>query len=134
MRKEKEVKRNKPWRRADVAELKLRVPAEVLMLCKLMNTTPHEVVQAFLSCLAVEKDKKNPGEAKEASGNFFIRYGFGKDYYSEDEIRQMFSEIGKVNDLWPDGAPIKFIDEHAYWRRKYSKNWFKRWYWKIRRK
>jgi hypothetical protein len=134
MGKKKQIKNKKPWKGADVLQLNLRIPSEVVMLCKLMNTRPHDVVQAFLSCLAVEKDKDNPEEAKQACADFFIHYGFGNSYYSKDEIRQMFAELGKVNDLMPENPSMKFLDQHCSWERKYNKQWFKSWFWRIRRR
>jgi hypothetical protein len=135
MAKKKEVKPRKPWHGAQKFDKPLRIPCHVVMLCKLMNTHPSEILQGFLDCLAVEKNNKNPEAAKQATVDFFIHYGLGKDYYSEDEIRTMFSELKQVNDLWPnEPATSKFIDHHAYWRGKYWKHWFKKWYWKIRRR
>jgi hypothetical protein len=135
MAKKKETKPRKPWHGAKSEELRLRIPCQVIMLCQLMNICPDEILCGFLSCLAVEKNKKNPEVAKQAIIDFFIHYGFGKDYYSEEEIRKMFTELQRVNDLWPDEpATSKFIDHHAYWRGKYWKHWFKKWHWKIRRR
>lgn len=135
MAKEKEVKPRKPWHGAQKFEGSLRIPCHIVMLCKLMNTHPSEILQGFLNCLAAEKNEKNPEAAKHATIDFFIHYGLGKGYYSEEEIRTMFSELKQVNDLWPEGpATSKFIDDHAYWRGRYWKHWFKKWYWKIRRR
>lgn len=135
MAKKKEVKPRKPWHGALSFEGRLRLPCHVVMLCKLMNTTPDDLLQGFLNCLAVEKDEKNPEAAKHATIDFFIRYGLGKEYYSEEEIRKMFTELQRVSDLWPEEpATSKFIDDHAYWRGRYWKHWYKKWYWKIRRR
>jgi hypothetical protein len=93
----------------------------------LSNEYPKFTHSGFLSCLAVEKDKKILRGAKQAIIDFFIHYGFGKAYYSEQEIRKMFTELQRVNDLWPDEpATSKFIDHHAYWRGKYWKHWFQK--------
>ncbi len=136
MAKKKEANAKKPWYGALPFEGQLRLPCQVVMLCKLMNTTPGQLLQGFLSCLGVEKDEKNPETAKQSAVDFFVHYGVGKEYYSEDEIRKMFAELKRVCDLWPgeESATSKFIDQHAYWRGRYWKHWFKKWYWKIRRR
>lgn len=135
MAKKKEIIPKKPWQGSQILELRLRVPTDVVMLCKLMNTNPDNLLTGFLSCLAVERNDKNPDAAKQDCIDFFIHYGFGKDFYSEQEIRAMFTELRQVNDLWPNGpTSLKFIDQHSYWRRRYWKYWFKKWYWKIRRR
>jgi hypothetical protein len=134
MHKKSEFIPKKPWQGSQSLELRLRIPCDVVMLCKLMDTEPEILIKNFLSCLALEKDSKTPQLAKEACIEFFIRYGYGKEYYSEQEVRQMFKELGAVNDLWPEQAPPKFIEHHSNWRKKYWKQWFKKWFWKIRRK
>lgn len=132
--KKRAPKPKKPWEGSQVLDFRLRIPCDVVMMCKLANVAPNDLLSSFLCCLGVEKDEKNPLAAKEACIDFFIRYGHGSDYYSEDEIRKMFKELAMVNDLWPDNGTMKFIDVHAHWRKKYSKNWFKKWYWKVRRR
>jgi hypothetical protein len=129
----RENKRDKPWDGAQTLDVKLRIPCDVVMLCKLTNVSPEDLLSVFLSCLAVENDKKNSEAAKEASINFFIRSGYGKKYYSEEELREMFKQLAIINDLWPGNASSRFIDVHAHWRKKYWKQWFKSWYWKVRR-
>ena len=134
MTRKKDFKQKKPWHGSQSLDIRLRIPCDVLMLCKLADIKPEKLLSSFLSCLALEKDSKNPQAAKDASVEFFIRYGFGKDYYSEGELREMFNELAMVNNLWPDTASSKFIDHHSFWRKKYWKHWFKKWYWKVRRK
>lgn len=131
----KKGKERKPWDGSQVQEVRLRIPTDVVMLCKLVDAHPEDLLQCFMNCLALERNKKNPEAAKHASVDFFIRYGFGAEYYTEDELRQMFAELRRVNELWLDDLmTTKFIDHHANWRKKYYKRWFKKWYWKIRRR
>lgn len=124
----------KPWHGSQSLELRLRIPCDVVMLCKLMDIEPEKVIKDFLAGLALEKDAKIPESAKEACVEFFIRSGYANRYYSEEEVKQMFNELKTVNALWPDHASSKFIDLHSFWRKKYWKQWFKTWYRKIRRK
>lgn len=132
--KKKAATPKKPWEGSQSLEVRLRIPCDVVMMCKLANVKPENLLASFLSCLGVEKDSKNPHTAKDACIDFFIRYGYAKDYYSEEEIREMFKELAMINDLWPDTGSSKLIDVHSNWRKKYSKHWFKKWYWKVRRK
>lgn len=123
----------KPWRGSQSLELRLRIPCDVVMLCRLMDIEPERVIKDFLTGLALEKDAKIPESAKEACVEFFIKSGYANQYYSEEEVRQMFTELATVNTLWPDHASSKFIEHHSLWRKKYWKQWFKAWYRKIRR-
>lgn len=132
--KKKGVTPKKPWEGSQILEVRLRIPCDVVMMCKLADVQPENLLASFLGCLGVEKDSKNPQAAKDACIEFFIRYGFANDHYSEEEIREMFKELAMVNDLWPDTGSSKLIDVHSHWRKKYWKHWFKKWYWKARRK
>jgi hypothetical protein len=134
MPEKKEIIPKKPWSGAQLLELRLRIPCDVVMMCNLMDIKPEHLLRDFLSCLAVENNERNPAKAKQACIDFFISYGYGSEYYSEEERRQMFTELQRINDLWFEEVPSKFIDLHANWRRKYWKQWFKKWYWKVRRK
>ncbi len=135
MAKKKDVKPKKPWQGSQSLELRLRIPCDVVMLCKLMNLSVDNLLSGFLSCLAVESFDKNPEIAKKDCIDFFIHYGFGKGYYSEEDIRMMFTELAKVNDLFPkEETSIEFLDVHSHWREKYYEYWFNKWYWKIRKK
>ena len=66
--------------------------------------------------------------------NYLIQCGYGQDYYSEEDIRQMLHELSSVSALWPAGSNSKMIDHHALWRERYYKYWFRKWHQKIRRK
>jgi hypothetical protein len=126
-------KPKKPWEGSQVLDLRLRIPCDVVMMCKLANVKPDDLLSSFLSCLGVEKDDKNPQAAKDACIDFFVSYGHGIEYYSEKELRDMFQQMAMVNNLWPDNGSSKLIDVHAHWRKKYWKHLFKKWYWKVRR-
>lgn len=133
MPEKKETIPKKPWSGSQLLELRLRIPCDVVMMCHLTDIKPERVLRDFLSCLAVENDARNPAKAKQACIDFFISCDYG-EYYSEEERRQMFTELQRINDLWFEEAPPKFVNLHANWRRKYWKQWFKKWYRKVRRK
>jgi hypothetical protein len=132
--KENKLRQKKPWKGPQLLELRLRVPSDLAMICKLINVGPEAVIRDFISCLATENSRKKPEAVKAAVIDFFIKREYGNDQYTEEEIRQMFKELAKINDLWPEDANAKFINQHVYWRRRYWKYWFKKWYWKLRRK
>lgn len=130
-----ELDLEEPWRGSQSIQLKIRIPCEIVMLCKLMDVSAGNILSALLSCLAVENFKNNPEAAKQHCIDFFIHYGFGSDYYTEEDIRTMFAELAKINDLFPDEkASDTFLDVHCDWREKYYEYWFNKWYWKTRRK
>jgi hypothetical protein len=124
----------KPWQGSQSIDLRLRIPCDVVMICKLTGIEPEKLIKDFLTTLALEKSSKVSQAAKDASVEYFVRSSYGNQFYSEDEIRQMFRELQNVQDLWLEDTSSKFIDHHSRWLSKYWKQWFKRWYNKVRRK
>ncbi|HSC36937.1 MAG TPA: hypothetical protein VLD19_03660, partial [Chitinophagaceae bacterium] len=73
-------------------------------------------------------------ECRNTAVEYFIRCGYGQDFYTEQEMRQLLKDLDAIGSLWPNNAGRKLIDRHAKWRNKYQDYWFKKWYRKLRRK
>jgi len=112
------------------------MPYQFLLLCKLMNTTPKDVLLNFmdtLDCGSWKREEKGNKE-RQLLIDYFIECDYGKDFYTEEDRRKMFEEMNAVGIVWPQNAKMKLIDLHSKWRDKYHTYWFKKWFRKIRRK
>lgn len=111
------------------------LPWQFLYLCKLTGVTPATVLDQFMNDLSCDSWKRSKNENIRIHAiEYFIQSGYGQDYYSEQDIRQMFREMDAVGSLWPQTNKIKVIEWHAKWRNKYQHFWFKKWYNKLRPK
>ena len=133
----KEPLPGKEWQSGDysrVAEFRLNIPQQFLMLCKLMNVTPHQLIIDFmdnLSCGSWKRDGRD--KAKENLVEYFIAHNYGSELYTEDEIRSIFKEMNAIGMLYPVNAPEDLINEHTRWRENYHTWWFKKWFEKYNR-
>lgn len=120
---------------ANIQEFRFIIPYGFLLLCKLWNITPNEVLSDFmdnLSCGSWKRDGRD--EAKINLLNYIIEMKYGQEHYTQQELLQMFTELDAVGMLWPGGAKEKMINLHAKWRGKYYNWWFKKWFNKFNRK
>ncbi len=117
------------------AEYKFYLPYQFLLVCKLMNVPPETVLINFMDTIDCGSWKREGGEIqRQLLIEYFIACGYGKEYYTEQDIRKSFEELDAIGKLWPKDAKMKLIDLHAKWRDKYHTYWFKKWFSKSRRK
>jgi hypothetical protein len=117
------------------AEYKFILPYQFLLLCRLMDTTPENVVSDFMdniSCGSWKREGRD--EAKEHLINYFIAHGYGQHHYSENDIREIFKEMDAMGLLFPKDGESKMVDLYADWRDKHHTYFFKKWFRKPRRK
>lgn len=120
---------------AKIQEYRFHLPYGFLLLCKLWDTTPHQIITDFVENLAHGSYKPEVTElAKPHLQQYIIEMGYGQQrYYNIEDIKTMFKELDAIGMLWPQNAKMKFIEMHARWRDKYYNWWFKKWYKKPRR-
>ncbi|MGZ3836961.1 MAG: hypothetical protein ACXVMS_06815 [Flavisolibacter sp.] len=117
------------------AEYKFILPIQFLLLCKLLDVTPHQVLLDFMDNAAQGSWKRQGREApREKVRDYFLSCGYGQEHYPESDIREIFQELDAMGRLWPGGAKRKLVDLHAKWRDKYYPYWFRKWHGKPRRK
>ncbi len=117
------------------AEFEFILPYQFLLLCRLMEVTPEEVIRDFTDNLACGSWKREGGDqAKEHLINYFIAHGYGQQHYTEDDIRQIFKEMDALGLLFPKNGKGDLVDLYADWREKHHTYWFKQWFRKPRRK
>ena len=117
------------------AEFRFFLPYQFLLLCRLMDVTPEEVIRDFtdnLSCGSWKREGRD--KAKEHLINYFIEHGYGKHHYDENDVREMFKEMDALGMLFPKDGKTKMVDLYADWRKKHHTYWFKKWFRKPRRK
>jgi hypothetical protein len=137
----KTIKKPKPqlkWQTgayARHAEFRFVLPYQFLLLCRLMDITPGEVIRDFadnLSCGSWKREGRD--KAKEHLINYFIAHGYGQHHYTEENIREIFKEMDALGLLFPTNGKGKLIDLYSDWRNKHHSYWFKQWFRKSRRK
>ncbi len=106
------------------------LPYQFLLLCKLMDITPEEMIRDFAGNLACENEKGEE-KANEHLVNYFIACGYGQHHYSEDDIREMFKEMDALGLLFPKTGKRKLVDLYTGWRKKHHGYWFKKWFRKL---
>ncbi len=120
------------WQTGDYerhAEFKFVLPYPFLLLCRLVDKTPEDIIRDFadnLSCGSWKREGK--GLAKEHLINYFVEYGYGQHHYSSEDIRQMFKEMDALGSLFPTNGNMKLIDLYVNWRNKYFTYFFKKWF------
>jgi hypothetical protein len=118
-----------------LAKFKFCLPYQFLLWCKLFGVTPRQVLIEFMDDADLGSWKREGNQqVREKLIEYFIERGYGKDYYSEDEIRQIFKELDGIGMLFPEKGKMNLIDLYAKWRDKHQKYFFKKWFNKARRK
>ena|SRR5690606_29222451 len=116
-----------------IAEFRIALPYPFLLLCKLVETTPEQMIMDFtenLSCGSWKREGRE--EAKKKLIDYFVANGYGKDNYSEEERRMIFAEMDAMGLLFPDKSKEKLLNLYSEWRKEHHKYFFKKWYRKKR--
>ncbi|WP_152269070.1 hypothetical protein [Agriterribacter humi] len=126
------------WQTGDYerhTEFNLTLPYPFLLLCRLMDITPEQMVRDFMDNLSCGSwNRQGRDKAKEHLINYFIEHGYGQHYYKEDDVREIFKEMDAIGLLFPNNGNSKMVDLYAKWRDKHQTYWFKQWFRKPRRK
>ena len=107
-------------------QFRFHLPNEFLLLCKLWNTTPDDLLIDFIERLAGYLKKDN-NEATGHIQNYALAMNYGQHRYTKEDVQIMFTELNAINLLWPQHADIKFMEMHARWRQQYYNWWFEKW-------
>jgi hypothetical protein len=111
------------------------LPYPFLLLCRLTNTTPEQILYDFmenLSCSASNREGRD--EAKQQLISYFITHRYGNEFYTDEELQQIFKEMDAVGLLFPKRSGTKLLDKYSAWRKKHQNQWFRNWYHKPRRR
>lgn len=127
-----------PWQVGSYSEYiseEIRIPPQLLLICKLLCVPPMDLITDFLDNASLAAWKRNGREsAREKVMEYILACGYGKEFYSEAEIRQLLKEADAQGMVWPKDADMKLLDASSAWRELYQPYWFNRWFWKHNRK
>lgn len=108
-------------------------PLQFLYLCKLTEVHPNTILHDFV--LNISMENRGLGEQQRSLAmEYFIKCGYGQQFYSEDEIRKFMREMEALSSLFPTDCHPNFIDMHTAWREKYDHYWFEKWFYQVRRR
>lgn len=94
-----------------------------------MEVTPHELLTDFMDNLSCGSWKRQGREeARQRLLEYFLANGYGQQYFSTGEIREIFRELDAIGVLYPSGASADLIAEHCKWRDHYQEWWFSKWF------
>jgi hypothetical protein len=120
------------WQVEDFArhqEFRFHLPYPFLLLCKLWNKTPDDLLNDFMHNISAGSSHiQGTPQAKAFLHQFAIEMGYGQPQYTKEDIAKMFTELENIGSLWPDDAKMKIIEMHAKWRDEYYNWWFKKWH------
>ena len=104
------------------------LPQQFLMLCKLADVSPQQVLSDFIDNLSNGSWKREGREkARHLLADYFIEHGYGKDNYSADELREMFTELDAMALLFPKNGNAGQLDAYSVWRTSHQQYWFDKW-------
>lgn len=126
-----------PWQVGEydaVLDCNIIIPYQALLLCRLMDIPPLQIIKDFLNNLSCACYSSNGGdEAKAKLIDYFIAHGYGQQYYSEPEIKKVFKEMEALKMLFPDNGSSELVDSYASWREQHYDYWFEKWFYHSRR-
>jgi len=94
-----------------------------------------KILDDFMINLSGDSFKRSGDELRRTKAvDYFIQCGYGQEFYTEQDLRQLLKELDAIGSLWPGNAEMKLIDLHANWRNTYQDYWFNKWFRKPRRK
>jgi len=116
-------------------DIRLDLPYQFMLLCKLVQVPPERMLRDFMTNVGRDSWDRSPNETKRTTAlAYFMECGYGQDFYTPEDLRQIFWYMDAIGGLWPRGAKMEMIDLQAKWRNRYYKYWFKKWYYKVRRR
>jgi hypothetical protein len=115
-----------PYSSSQLKTFRLRIPANFIMLSKLLRVPEEKILTDFMETFsnesyAMENDERNP------LASYVLKAGYGQEFYTRAEIEKLFLELESISALWPEDAPTELLDAHIQWRELYLEYWFRKW-------
>lgn len=119
---------------ATVLEFHLWIPPSVLLLCKLLDISPEQLLKDFLEILSFNSWKR-PERQKQRSilTEYIVENNYGSQFYHPNDIREMFRELDALGLLYPKDGEEKTVDTYVSYRTMFYTYWFDKWAKKYRR-
>jgi hypothetical protein len=103
-------------------QITLNVPEQLQMLCELLETTPEQILQAFINDVSLEVNSSG-GDERRMAVEYFMRCSYGMHRYEFEEIEQMFDGLNWLR--WQQyekkGKAFKALQI------QFLKEWFNEW-------
>lgn len=114
----------------------LRIPAQLRLLCRLLDVPPRRVLQEFIDHVSMDILGHGGDERRMAMG-YFIRCGYGWQRYQPEDIRQMLRELDTLRLEWPGYSLSRYdgqlLDRYQAQRRNCLNTWYGKWNGRMRR-
>ena len=103
-------------------KITLSIPSQLSLLCELLETTPEEILQAFINDLSLEVNSSGSDE-REMATSYFIRCGYGMHRYEHEQVEQMFDGLNwlRFQQYEKRGAAYKVL------QKRFLEEWFSEW-------
>ena len=100
-------------------EYELCLPYQFLLLSKLTEMTPREMLNDFMGNLSCESwEREGRDKAKGHLIDYFLEMGYGQQYYTREDLKQIFREMDSIGMLWPKEGSMDLIELQAKWRER----------------
>ncbi|WP_256009590.1 hypothetical protein [Desertivirga xinjiangensis] len=113
------------WRKLD-----LLVPSNLKMLCRLLDLKLETLLKDFMWRLSYMV-ASGTDEQCQAARDYFLSCGYGKNFYSEKQLQQIFRELDAKKQFWPDvdDEVITPVQEelHYLWSHMHMEYWLEKW-------
>lgn len=110
------------------------LPYQFLLLCRLMDVTPEQILTDFMDNLSCGSWKREGRDlSKQHLIQYFLAHGYGQHHYTVAEIEKMFKELDAIGLLFPYDSDSKTLDIYCKWRDDNYHYWFNKWFRKPRK-
>lgn len=134
----KTVPPSRPWQTghyARIQDFQFVIPYGFLMLCKLFDVTPNELLIDFMdNCSCGSWKREGRDDAIVYLLSYIIEMKYDENYFIEKERLQLFTELDAIGMYWPGVTDKKMLRLHKHWRKKYYNCWLKKLFHKGRQK
>lgn len=109
-------------------DIRMELPYPFLLLCRLVNETPKQLIRDFMQNLACT-NATDPAkdDVRTFLVEYFIEQGYGRGLYESGAIRQIFAEMEAVGMLSPIGDDTAMLKSYLSWKEQHQRYWFKKW-------
>lgn len=127
-----------PWQIEEYSrqqDFKFTLPYQFLLLCKLLGTTPQQMIIDFMDDLSFGSWKSEGRHSARIKLKEYVEQRqYGSQFFDNTEINQIFEELRAIALLYPKNAEEGITDLHVEWRKHYHQYWFNKWYQQKNRK
>jgi hypothetical protein len=120
------------WQTGDYQQnntFKFELPLPFLMLCRLADVTPQQMITDFMDNLSLGSWKREgKDKGRQALVEYFIEIGYGQKFYTQEELRTMFKEMDAVGLLFPKEGEPEVLEAYSNFRETHNEYWFNKWY------